>query len=588
MLLEHLLSSSGSAPPLRIALLLDGRSLARPYALVVDHIIRSNFARVELLVHERRAPARHGASPGDLLSRLAGASGRSRLLFELYERWDRKRSKVADGLLRPVDLDGRLAQVPSLIVDTIAHEGEARFPQEAIARIREHRIDVAIRFACGSLAGDAPSIARFGVWSYHQGDGERYRGGPAHFWELVEHNPVSGVTLEVVSHALQGRMVLCKGLATTASEHAVFALTQNRLKPHLLGSTFVIRKLKELHEHGSVSLERDSARPSPSRGTRKIYGTPSNLKMAMFLAPRLARKARTRLLDPPKLVHWRVAVRVNRSPRFEVGRPFDVEGFRWIEAPTGRLYADPFLIQRNGQVYCFFEDLDHARHIGRISCAAVDGGGHFQEVRPVLRSSYHLSYPFVFEDEGEVFMVPESRRAKKVELLRAVEFPHRWERVRTLLDGPGLDTTVLRHQGVYWFFVAVREPDEASEQLLLFHADSLAGELRFHRRNPISADVRYCRPAGAIFADGCRLIRPSQDCSVTYGHQLNFHEIVSLTPDEYREQLITTVPPLAGMEGIHTYNRCGSVEVIDGKRLEPVMQHVGTLPPTGFFTSASR
>jgi hypothetical protein len=95
----------------------------------------------------------------------------------------------------------------------------------------------------------------------------------------------------------------------------------------------------------------------------------------------------------------------------------------------------------------------------------------------------------------------------------------------------------LRHSEKYWFFVAVREPSEASGQLLLFHADALDAEPRFHPQNPISADVRYCRPVGAILVQDGRLLRSSQDGSVTYGRQLRFHEIVSLTPDDYREEL---------------------------------------------------
>lgn len=572
MLLEHLLSSSSSAAPLRIALLLDRSSLPRPHAMAVEHVLRSDFARVVLLVYERRARARRSSRAVNLPSRTPVVDG-SPLLFRWYERWDRRHSSAADGLLRPVGLDGRLEGVPSLTVETIAAPDGVRYPQEAMTRIGEHGIDVAIRFASDRLAADAPRIARFGVWSYHQGDGENYRDGPAHFWELAEDDPVSGVTLEMESQAEERPMVLCRGLAQTAPGDAVFALTQNRVKPHLLGSTFVIRKLKELHEHGFASLQRGADIPSDRGKRRKIHGAPSNVEMAMFLGRRLARKARTRLLEPHRLVQWRVATRVNGSPRFEAGRRFDLEGFRWIEAPRGRLYADPFLIERNGKTYCFFEDLDHARHVGRISCAVVDGAGQLQDVTPVLELPHHLSYPSVFEDDGEIFMVPESRRHEKVELFRAVEFPARWEKVRTLLDGAGLDTTVLRHGGRYWFFVAVREPEEAGEQLLLFHAESLTHELRFHPCNPISTDVRTCRPAGAIFAEGGRLIRPSQDGSVTYGRRLNFHEIVSLTPDEYREELVTTVDPPRGMDGIHTYNRCGAVEVIDGKRLEPVSRH---------------
>jgi hypothetical protein len=581
MLIEHLLTSCGAGPPLRIAVLLDGRSIPRPYARVLEHIRRSNFARLALVVNEQHAPATSGAGSAAASSaRISGVGAHSSLLFDLYERWDRKRAgRAVERLLGSVALDGVVADVPSLTVLARAVGEAVRFPEEAITQIQDRRIDVAIRFARGRLAADSARIARYGVWSlaaraFNEADEEQYRGGPAHFWELAEGNPVSGVALEV-TRAPGVRTMLCRGFAATACEHSDFSLARNRVKPCQLGTTFVIRKLKQLHEHGFDALERDAVPRAPYRGKRPRYGAPSNLEVAAFVASRLMGKARQRLLDRPRLVQWRVAVRVNGSPRFEPGRPFDLAGFRWIDAPRGHLYADPCLVEHRGRAYCFFEDLDHERHVGRISCAAITADGRFEEVRPALELPYHLSYPFVFEDHGDVFMVPESRKNEAVDLFRAVEFPVRWEKVRTLLKGPGLDTTVLHHGGRYWFFVAVREPEEAGEQLLLFHADSLAGELSFHPRNPISTDVRACRSGGAVFSDCGRLLRPSQDGSVTYGHQLNFHEIVALTPDEYREEMVVTVPPPGGMDGIHTYNRCGAIEVIDGKRFEPVARHCG-------------
>jgi hypothetical protein len=200
----------------------------------------------------------------------------------------------------------------------------------------------------------------------------------------------------------------------------------------------------------------------------------------------------------------------------------------------------------------------------------VSPEGRLGEVQPVLELPYHLSYPFLVEDDGEVFMIPESRRSGSVDLFRAIEFPGRWERVRTLLHAPGVDTTVVHHEGRWWFLVTVREPEGAGEQLLALHADSLGGTLQLDRASPISVDARYARSAGAFFVDRGRLIRPSQDCSTTYGRALNFHEVIRLAPGEYEERLLTTVAPPPGMAGIHTYNRCGAVEVIDAKRLEPV------------------
>ena len=61
-------------------------------------------------------------------------------------------------------------------------------------------------------------------------------------------------------------------------------------------------------------------------------------------------------------------------------------------------------------------------------------------------------------------------------------------------------------------------------------------------------------------------IRPSQDCSVSYGYALILNEIVSLTTAPFRERTICRVYPgwMPQLEGVHSYSRVGEWEAIDG------------------------
>ena len=40
----------------------------------------------------------------------------------------------------------------------------------------------------------------------------------------------------------------------------------------------------------------------------------------------------------------------------------------------------------------------------------------------VLEKDYHLSYPFLFEDNDELFMIPETATNKTIELYKCEEF----------------------------------------------------------------------------------------------------------------------------------------------------------------------
>jgi hypothetical protein len=163
-------------------------------------------------------------------------------------------------------------------------------------------------------------------------------------------------------------------------------------------------------------------------------------------------------------------------------------------------------------------------------------------------------------------MIPESMSKGSIDLYHASGFPYQWTKVKTLLDTGGLDTTIHEQDGKLWLFTSVFDPPGADYSLLLFYADNLFGEWRFHPANPISADVRKARNAGAFFVSDGQIIRPSQDCSVRYGYALGFQAITKLNTCEYAETCVRTLlpPESRNIFGIHSYARGGGFEIIDG------------------------
>jgi hypothetical protein len=112
------------------------------------------------------------------------------------------------------------------------------------------------------------------------------------------------------------------------------------------------------------------------------------------------------------------------------------------------------------------------------------------------------------------------------------------------------------------------------DELHLFHSDSLEGEWTPHCKNPIVSDVRRSRPAGALFFEGGRLIRPSQDCSVRYGYAMTMNKVEVLSVAEYRETPCERINPdwFPGSICTHTYNRTEEFEVLDGMRLKRTLR----------------
>lgn len=578
-MLEHFYLRSASARPvLRLGLLLDGLSLERSFATVLDSLCQAEFLRLEVAI----LPAGVATPPpsprersllAKVVRRLGDARLRRRLLFDLYRRLERRRIPPDSDPLWLVDCSARLAGVERMRVEVQQRGFRQRFPEEAVVQIRARNLDVLLRFGFGILEGPILTAARFGIWSYHHGDNELYRGGPPCFWELVEKDPLTGVTLQVLTEELDGGLVLAKGRFATESG---WSLARNQRRAYWASTYFMIQKLHELHREGWPTLQARLAAPVAYRGKRKIYRAPSNTEMGLWLVPAVVRSLGGRAKGGGRLVsHWRIGLRRGRRPLALAAEEATLQGFRWLEAPPGRSRADPFLLGRDQRLFCFFEEYVHEQGRAFLGCAPVLLDGTLGPAEPILQKPYHLSYPMVFEDEGEAYLIPESLANRTVDLYRAKRFPSEWEHVRTLFQGDCVDTTIHRQDGRYWFFTSVYDPRGGGLALVLFSAASLTGEWVYHPANPLSADERNIRGAGAIFWEGGRLIRPTQDGSGGYGGSFHFYEVSTLNALEYGENRLRTVraDEADGLVGTHTYNRLGDVEVTDAKVRIPAPRH---------------
>jgi hypothetical protein len=253
----------------------------------------------------------------------------------------------------------------------------------------------------------------------------------------------------------------------------------------------------------------------------------------------------------------------------------NLEGFKSIEPPSSEFWADPFLFTYKNQTYLFFEKLEFADNIGKLSVLNLSEleAGKAPQATDILIQPYHLSYPQIFEENGQVYMLPETTGNNAVELYAAEEFPLKWKKVANLLENTKAhDATLLKHEDLYWLFANMEAKNAPfHDELSLFFSESLLGNWQAHPLNPLVSNVEHARPAGRIHSDGQQLLRPSQDCSVCYGYGLNFNEISVLNKESYSERLIKKVYPIkrAGFHGIHAYDLNDEYEIVDIIRYIP-------------------
>lgn len=269
--------------------------------------------------------------------------------------------------------------------------------------------------------------------------------------------------------------------------------------------------------------------------------------------------------------HWRVGWRKLDGPDLFTLQRHPDSG--WIDLPDDgtRFYADPFPILHDGRVTLFVEDFVHAVCKGIISAVEFGPNGPLGQPEPVFEQPGHLSYPFVFARDGEIWMIPESCTAARVDLFRATAFPGGWVKEATLIEGVvASDATLIEHDGQWWLFATVRDGGGSfSDALHLWSAPDFRGPWTPHPRNPVLIDIASARPAGRMILRDGRLLRPVQDCRQGYGKALGIARVTQLDDAGFAQEIETILEagPLWPGRRLHSLNSAGGFEFIDGSAM---------------------
>jgi hypothetical protein len=246
-----------------------------------------------------------------------------------------------------------------------------------------------------------------------------------------------------------------------------------------------------------------------------------------------------------------------------------------INPPRNFFQADPFLWQQGEETWCFFETFDYRAGLGYISAGRIESG-RLENIRTVLAPGYHLSFPFLFEHQGQLFMMPESCASRRIELWRCTAFPGGWELHKTALEGTNpADSTLAQINGQWWLFTNICDDPfgDMSSELHLFRADSpMLEKLEPHPLNPVVFDSRCARNAGRIWQRDGVFYRPAQDNSHgTYGYGLHLMRIEELTMERYRESSVRHIIP--------TFKRgiigCHHIDILDDRIVFDVRYRYG-------------
>jgi hypothetical protein len=514
---------------LRFGIIAEGHDFPAWAADCVERLIGSGQARLVALLTP--PPGSSAAAPAAALPRW-------------YARhWLERRSLA----LQRVDLSGRLHNTRRIDLATLAAGGDAS------DELRAQRLDFVLSFEPRHLSPELLDIPRFGVWAFCQ---ER-RSAPC-FREVLEGRHKTRIALERLT--VEGPVCLHEGYFATCRASWVNNVDRARFG----AADFCARVCAEI-THGGAE------RVLGARASRGDAEAPLRNRDLVGLLARSAAHGTAKLWE--LLFHveiWNVGFADKSIEQLLVDPALQAAGVTWCKPhKPGHFIADPFAYRDQGKTHVLVEDYDQVK--GKISSLLPPNGDRRVELAVDFDLPYHMSYPCIFEEGGQVYCIPETYQSRRVSLYRRTSGG--WSLVRHLIEGqPVVDPTLFKHEGRYWLLYTLQNDGAwGNQKLYAQYAASLDAAWTPHPLNPVKCDIGATRPAGNVFNVEGVLYRPSQDCATTYGGAVVINRIDQLSPTEFRESIAARIDPIEGSpypDGFHTINAMDSGAVFDGKRFE--------------------
>ncbi len=256
----------------------------------------------------------------------------------------------------------------------------------------------------------------------------------------------------------------------------------------------------------------------------------------------------------------------------------NLEGLKYIHAPSNIFYADPFCVLHDNVYYIFIETFDYKK--GTLGYFVLDKDMNASEFRPIRGiESPHLSYPHIFKEDGIYYMVPETCHLNSINLYECTSFPDQWKFKKTLIENVHSgDNTIIKHNNKYWMFNTIYS--DQINHFCIYYSDSILGPWHKHRlvneehKNVYNIyNEDRTRGAGYVFkTDDGRIIRPAQySMRGINGESVILYEIIKLTEEEYHETPINIICEqlVPDVRAMHTFSAANGLILIDGRLEKP-------------------
>jgi hypothetical protein len=267
---------------------------------------------------------------------------------------------------------------------------------------------------------------------------------------------------------------------------------------------------------------------------------------------------------------WVIGIGVADIKNIIRNKSFD-QNIKWLPVSAlDHFHADPFLLKTDdGKLNILFEDFGHEEFYGKLSVMTLDSNFNKIKEKILLDTKSHLSYPFIFKENGKIFVFPEASHSGKLSCYEYDQLNQSFSFVQDIINLPLLDSSILKFDNKYWLFGTIKGKHSHSN-LHIYFSDNLFGPYTPHPGNPVKSSANGSRPAGNFIEVDGVIYRPSQNCENMYGESITINRIESLDDTRFIETPYMDISidrrsyRNKDIHAIHTLNSVDNFITIDG------------------------
>lgn len=240
-------------------------------------------------------------------------------------------------------------------------------------------------------------------------------------------------------------------------------------------------------------------------------------------------------------------------------------------------FADPFILDvTSDEIVLLVEEFYKPIYRGRISKLIIDRAtNELRHLDVVLELPTHLSFPVIIrkhtifgekldntfggDDSDYVWLMPENGASGMLNVYKYWSNGNRIERIASILDGAVEDAIPLAIGGDIYLFCTPRSNPNGNTLIIYKWQEG-----KFVPYSQHEFEENIARMSGMFFHYNDKLVRPTQECNVQYGHAITLQETsVSDGIIDFSEiRRIYSVHPQLTV-GSHTFNVYKGVIVTD-------------------------